>query len=94
MRGTGRFCAGEAGCRENRADGNGADGHVGWGGREGERRIGAAADGSPVDATPGDWREEKLDGLVSLLCVRGISRRVRPGWEVVRMRGLIEYESK
>ena len=44
-----------------RADGNGADGHVGWGGREGERKgIGAAADGSPVDATPGDWREEKL----------------------------------
>lgn len=67
-----------------------------WGGEgeEGERRIGAAADGSPVDATPGDWREEKLDGLVSLLCVRGISRRVRHGWEVVRMRGLIEYESK
>jgi hypothetical protein len=68
-----------------------------WGGEgeEGERKgIGAAADGSQVDATPGDWREEKLDGLVSLLCVRGISRRVRHGWEIVRMSGLIEYESK
>ena len=34
-----------------------------WGGEgeEGERKgIGAATDGSPVDATPGDWREEKL----------------------------------
>lgn len=71
-----------------------------WGGEgeEGERKgIRADADGSPMDAMPGDWREEKLDGLVSwesLLCVRGISRRVRHGWDVVRMSGLIEYESK
>jgi len=32
------FCVGEAGCREKRADGNEADGNVGWGGREGERK--------------------------------------------------------
>ena len=42
------------------ADGNEADGNVGRGREEG---VGADADGSPMGATRGDWREEKLDGL-------------------------------
>jgi len=51
------------------------------------RGFGADADGSPVGTTPGDWREEKLERWMgwchgeSLLFVRGISRRVRHGWE-------------